>query len=221
MAAGETYAEVVDLERADGSVFPCALSGRQVNPDVPAEGFILILQDITERRRMEDELRWLATTDALTGLPNRRHFLDLAQSERQRAVRHGHELSLLMVDVDYFKSINDTYGHGVGDEVLRALAGMISDSLREEELVGRLGGEEFAVLLPETGLEGALDAAGRLREQVSRAPVATGQGDLNVTVSIGVSDWREAEEPVESLLIRADEALYAAKNEGRDRVERG
>lgn len=221
MAVGETYRQVVELERADGSVFPCALSGRLVNRENPAEGYIWTLQDITEQVRLESELRRLATTDSLTGLPNRRHFLELAQSERQRAVRHGHELSLLMVDVDYFKSINDTYGHGVGDEVLRALAGMISDSLREEELVGRLGGEEFAVLLPETGLEGALDAAGRLRERVSRAPVATGQGDLDVTVSIGVSNWREAEETVESLLIRADEALYAAKNEGRDRVEWG
>jgi diguanylate cyclase (GGDEF)-like protein/PAS domain S-box-containing protein len=221
MAAGETYRQVVELERADGSVFPCALTGRPVNPDNSAEGYIWTLQDITEQVRLESELRRMATTDSLTGIPNRRHFLELAQAERQRALRHGHDLSLVMADVDSFKGINDTYGHGVGDEVLQALTVRIGDALREEELAGRLGGEEFAVLLPETAPEGALAAAERLRERVAREPVATAQGSLEVTVSIGVAEWREAEETVETLLIRADEALYAAKSQGRNRVKRG
>lgn len=164
------------------------------------------------------EMERLATIDSLTDVLNRRRFFQLAQKELRRAVRYGRELSVLMVDIDYFKKINDTYGHAVGDEALRCVATACHQGLRENDLFGRLGGEEFAALLPETPIASAESVAERLRMAVEAAVVASSQGEVKMTASIGVAALLPGENNIEALLRRADDALYAAKDQGRNRV---
>lgn len=182
-------------------------------------GVIGLLADISDRKAMERELRRLATTDSLTGAFNRRHFLAAAGTELERANRYGNPLTLLMLDVDYFKTINDAHGHGVGDEALRRLVEGLRNALRDIDVIGRLGGEEFAVLLPETGMAGALITAERLRAQVDELRMDLPEGgQLAFTVSIGIAAPRAEDGSVEAVLARADKALYRAKDQGRNRV---
>ncbi len=169
------------------------------------------------RKRLEEELRRQAHTDPLTGVANRRQFLDQAAKELTRQNRYGRPVSLLMLDVDRFKAVNDTYGHAAGDTVLARLAAVCREELRESDLVGRLGGEEFAVLLPETDAPGARDVAERLRLSIAACETPTAEGVIRFTVSIGVAAHR-AEETLQNTMARADAALYDAKRAGRDRV---
>jgi diguanylate cyclase (GGDEF)-like protein len=162
---------------------------------------------VAQGTRLEALLR----EDALTGLSNRRAILTQLGGMVSGARRHGHPLSIAVCDLDRFKAINDTYGHKTGDQVLIAAAHAISTHLRAEDQLGRLGGEEFLVLLPDTGAEAAGHFAERMRAEVAAAPTP-----VPVTVSIGIATWDD--EAPEELLQRADEALYAAKNAGRDRV---
>jgi two-component system cell cycle response regulator len=162
---------------------------------------------VAQGARLESLLR----EDALTGLSNRRAVLTQLAGMVSAARRHGHPLSIAILDLDHFKLINDTYGHKVGDDVLVAAAHAMGTHLRAEDQLGRLGGEEFLVLLPDTDAEAAGHAAEKLRVEVAAAPIP-----MPVTVSIGVATW-DGEAP-EDLLHRADEALYAAKEAGRDRV---
>ena len=168
-----------------------------------------------EQRR---ELLRLASVDPLTGVANRRALLDRLAAEAWRARRYKQPLCVLMLDLDRFKAINDTYGHGRGDLVLRQTTERLGACLRESDLLGRLGGEEFAVLLPQTGLSGAREVAERLREAVGSAPFDLDGLSLPVTVSVGVAEHRPGLEPAEGSLARADEAMYRAKREGRNRV---
>ena len=184
------------------------------------KGVISVLLDITERKRMEAELRRLATTDVLTGAFNRRHFMTVAQTETERAERHHHPLSVLMLDIDHFKRINDTHGHPAGDEAIRALAATVTATVRTIDILGRLGGEEFAVVLPETGLDEALVVAERLRQAVAAIRIPAGDGDIAFTTSIGVAE-RLDDSTVETILSRADMALYSAKRSGRNKVAAG
>lgn len=161
----------------------------------------------------------LATTDPLTGVANRRHFFDLARLEVERSIRYGRPLSLLMFDADHFKQVNDRYGHGVGDEVLRAIASRCRASLREVDVIGRYGGEEFLVLLPETTGAQALQVAERLREAVASEPVQTSAGPVEVQISLGVASLPVGQTAtVEALLDQVDQALYGAKAAGRNTV---
>lgn len=177
-----------------------------------------VVQDITERKELEWRLEQEARTDPLTGCANRRHFLQQAEQEVARVRRYGGALSVLMLDLDHFKRVNDHYGHHAGDATLRMLVEICKANLREEDLVGRLGGEEFAVMLPETAAERAVDAAERLRQAVAGGAVPVNDApSLHVTASIGVATL-EAAESVDGLLGRADRALYQAKNAGRNRV---
>jgi diguanylate cyclase (GGDEF)-like protein len=162
-----------------------------------------------------------AMTDSLTGLHNRRQIVMLAELEFQRARRYSnrHPLSTLMVDIDHFKSVNDTYGHAAGDQVLQAVATRCRRSLREIDLMGRYGGDEFVVLLIETDAAGARRVAERLRQSVAEAPIDTTRGPLNVTISVGVAIATESCPNWPTLLSMADEALYAGKKAGRNRVE--
>lgn len=172
-----------------------------------------------ENRSARAELERRAYTDYLTGLANRRHFLEKAEKELARTVRYGRELSILMLDVDHFKQVNDTYGHKVGDLVLTRLAELCRATLRDVDVVGRIGGEEFAVLLPETGSEQAMEAAERLRGAIATAQVTLGGGlPLRFTASFGVTTLREKDVNIDMLLNQADQALYQAKKEGRNRV---
>lgn len=191
---------------------------------MPDGGFIASYTDVTERRDLEDELRRLATTDPLTGAHNRRHFLDRTHRAAARCRRYDHDLCVLMIDADHFKAINDTHGHVTGDEVLRALAQVCMAQLRETDIFGRYGGEEFIAALPETPLEVAVDAAERLRRVLAATPIPVvdgGAGEIFVTVSIGVAAYIADDAGVEQAINRADEALYAAKEAGRNRVMAG
>ncbi|MGQ9927242.1 MAG: diguanylate cyclase [Chloroflexaceae bacterium] len=174
-----------------------------------------------QNARLFRQVQQLATLDALTGLTNRRHFLELAYYEIERAKRYHHPLSLLMIDVDHFKQFNDTYGHLVGDQALRAVSARLRDNLRENDVIGRFGGEEFIVLLPETGNEQALQVAERLRGAINAQPIATDEGEVGVSVSIGVASCTFTRQPlsVEQLLKRADDALYVAKRRGRNQIQ--
>lgn len=175
--------------------------------------------DITARKLMEEELTRQAHIDYLTGVFNRRHFMERAEQELHRAHRYGTPLSLFMLDIDHFKNINDRYGHKVGDEVLMALATVSQSTLRDVDLLGRLGGEEFAILLPETTQEEALEVAERLRQTLSATQVPLEEGlPVQFAVSIGVAALADPTDNLDVLLNRADQGLYAAKNTGRNRV---
>jgi diguanylate cyclase (GGDEF)-like protein len=181
-------------------------------------------------RANQEQLTRLATTDALTGLANRRHLLAELEKELRRTGRSGRPLSVLMVDLDHFKDINDRYGHAVGDAVLVAVAARCLARLRAIDLCGRIGGEEFVVLLPEADAEGAATTAERLRTDLAESPIDTTSGPLRVTISIGVATHRTrspranetAEDEVigraQTLLQYADDALYRAKASGRNCV---
>lgn len=176
------------------------------------------IMDITERHRAEEDLRRLARTDALTGLANRRSILDLLAAERERALRYGQPLCLVMADLDHFKAVNDTHGHAVGDSVLRHITGVLQAGVRTVDTVGRIGGEEFCVLLPQTELEPGLEVARRLVERARSTPMRLeGGGELRQTLSCGVARLAGGES-VDALLRRADAALYRAKAAGRDRA---
>ncbi|MFN4292001.1 MAG: diguanylate cyclase [Permianibacter sp.] len=175
--------------------------------------------EITELHTLQEELTRLSTTDMLTNLPNRRSFLASPEREFSRATRHGLPLSLLMLDVDHFKQINDRYGHPVGDQVLADIAERIRGNLPKEDLPARLGGEEFAVLLPDTELHRALALAERIRLAVEAARFAVpGSASLNVTISIGLTTLQAHDEGFAALYSRADRSLYLAKQSGRNRT---
>jgi two-component system chemotaxis family response regulator WspR len=167
------------------------------------------------------ELQRLTTIDALTGLSNRRHFDEYLAAEWKRAMRTQEPLSLLMIDVDYFKDYNDSYGHLAGDMVLRGVAEAIQRSCRRQtDFAARFGGEEFVVVLPDTDRRIAETVAERLRMVVAEEPIRIAQSsvELSITISIGLVVTEDARESSASLLRRADEALYAAKGRGRNRV---
>jgi diguanylate cyclase (GGDEF)-like protein/PAS domain S-box-containing protein len=202
--------------------------GRVVERD--ADGTPLRLaglrQNITRRKETEARLEGLAHTDALTGVNNRRRFTDLAADELARAQRHGQPLALLMIDLDHFKSVNDRLGHAGGDAVLRSFTATAEGVMRQGDIFGRVGGEEFAALLPQTTQDGAMVLAERLRQRIAAQPAAVGDSALAYTVSIGVSAWLPGADgaadgvDIDRLMVAADRALYAAKAQGRDRAVR-
>ena len=155
-------------------------------------------------------------TDALTFLPNRRQIIGDLQREVTRSDRYGSPLSISMVDIDHFKKINDTYGHTVGDEVLRNLASQLRDHIRYPDTIGRYGGEEFLIILPNSGLKSAVEQASRLCTHTRTTPVETGEQSLHVTIIIGIAQYRVGHENWQNFLSRADAALYQAKHKGRD-----
>ncbi|MCP1624435.1 diguanylate cyclase (GGDEF)-like protein [Pseudomonas nitroreducens] len=176
--------------------------------------------DINQRKTMEQELRLLATTDPLTGLQNRHAFVKRGVALLKSAQRYDRHCSALMLDIDFFKPINDTHGHAFGDAVLQAVARELTQGLREIDLLGRLGGEEFAAILPETDLQQAQQVAERLRNSVQALSFASEDGNhVGLTLSIGVATRNEGELRLEDLLARADRALYRAKAGGRNRTE--
>jgi diguanylate cyclase (GGDEF)-like protein len=181
----------------------------------------LFQRELKRRTRAETKLRRIARTDDLTGLPNRRAFRETFEREWRQAIRSGSTLSLLYIDADYFKSFNDRYGHGRGDEVLRAIAGTLDSSIRRpRDIAARYGGEEFAVILPETDLAGALMIADKVRQTISAmALVHEGSPYQCVTVSIGVASARALRSGERNTLLEAaDQALYRAKAAGRNCV---
>ncbi|NNE22936.1 MAG: diguanylate cyclase [Rhizobiales bacterium] len=181
-------------------------------------GTVGIRVDITEAKERELQLERLAVTDPLTGISNRRAFFDKIQREHEQVCRDQGVMSLLLIDVDHFKRINDTYGHAVGDQVLKQLAAIISGELRGQDAVCRYGGEEFAVYLSDTSMGGAYSTADRIRLAVERARFSFSKNNEPMTVSIGGSQCDHRDKRYEEALVRADRALYRAKNSGRNRV---
>jgi diguanylate cyclase (GGDEF)-like protein len=179
------------------------------------------IRDITEKRKDQEKLKILATTDSLSGLYNRAEFMKLAQREFAWAKRHNEELSLLMMDLDHFKTINDTFGHAAGDEVIREIGNAIIANFRKTDIAGRIGGEEFAVVLKNIALKDAKKVAEKFRKTVARTKVSYGEQDITFTISIGVAAIRNGinkKNNIEDVLKEADSALYKAKAQGRNCV---
>jgi diguanylate cyclase (GGDEF)-like protein len=168
--------------------------------------------------KLSKDLHHAATHDSLTGVKNRMQMMNSLDQQIQRAKLFKNPIAVLSIDVDHFKSINDTYGHSGGDEVLKALTDGIDGKIRSSDLFGRVGGEEFLVVLPETNLKKAKDMAQRLRRVVEEMPISCFDQSIACTVSIGVAEMRQSDD-IAKLLMRADHALYAAKRKGRNRVE--
>ncbi|HHT46301.1 MAG TPA: diguanylate cyclase, partial [Firmicutes bacterium] len=179
------------------------------------------IRDVSEERKIQEKLKFLATTDSLSGLYNRAEFMNLAQREFALAKRNNEELSLLIMDLDNFKIINDTFGHAAGDEMIREMGSIIMSSFRKTDIAGRIGGEEFAVVLKNASLEEAKKVAEQFRETVARRKVIYGEQEISFTVSIGVAAIRGNTDDInniEDTLKMADNALYKAKAKGRNCV---
>lgn len=180
---------------------------------------VTTIMDITERKRLEEELEYLAQTDVLSGLSNRRHFMVQAELEMSRCKRLRSDVSVLMLDIDRFKDINDNYGHHVGDLVIHEQGRLFNNLFRDIDIVGRIGGEEFAAILPQSGATAALRAAQRIRQAAADAAIPIDHAEpIHFTVSIGVVSGHGPDIHLDALLERADAALYQAKRDGRNRV---
>ena len=180
--------------------------------------FASIDRDLTRYKRMERQLINLALFDSLTGSLNRPAFMEQANKELARAQRYHRPLSVMMIDTDHFKHINDTSGHAAGDHVLQIFVEAIQEIIRSTDFLGRVGGEEFALLLPDTPLKSACYLAERVRERITRYPYLAGEMLIEVTASLGVTELQKTDKDIKELLKRADEALYEAKASGRNRV---
>jgi diguanylate cyclase (GGDEF)-like protein/PAS domain S-box-containing protein len=173
-----------------------------------------------EKAQLIAQLNQMATQDSLTQIFNRRAFFEKGDLEFERSIRYQHPLTTLMLDIDHFKMVNDTYGHSTGDQVLQGVSQICAQSIRKIDVLGRYGGEEFAIVFPEITDEKALEAAERIRLNIAQTPIATDRGPVQVTVSIGLAEYHPEIGSFRSLLDQADEALYQAKLAGRNQVKR-
>ncbi len=184
-------------------------------------GWAILLRDNTQNQRLMAQLERFATIDPLTEVLNRRRFMDIFHAELSRSERYVRPLSLLMMDLDHFKLVNDTHGHLAGDQALKDITRICRESLREVDRIGRYGGEEFAIILPETETMGAVITAERLRQRIEALRIRHDTREFVVTASFGVATFSPGDEPsLEKIIHAADSALYQAKNNGRNRVEK-
>ena len=174
--------------------------------------------DITERKKMEKTLESLAATDELTGLWNRRYFFNIGEKECKRALRYKAKLSILMIDIDHFKEINDTFGHAAGDTVLKGVADIFIHGLRDVDFAARIGGEEFVILMPNTDIAGGMIVAERLRKNIEMLNFNHEDETIKITISLGVAECLE-NDTIDNMLKKSDKALYEAKNSGRNCVK--
>lgn len=218
VAKDEPFSIEYALRRKDGQTLWVWERGRGVDDDgeLVLEGIIL---DISDRKALEEELSELAIRDPLTGLNNRREMTHLLEEEVARATRYNRDLALLWIDFDHFKDINDSFGHAAGDAVLRNVSHLLLEGIRTVDSVGRFGGEEFVILLPEMGVEEAYEAAERLRQRVYETPIPLDTGEsVPLTISIGISVFPQHGRTPEALCAAADKAMYRAKQSGRNCV---
>jgi len=216
---GESFSLEYPLRRKDGALIWVWERGRGVES---SDGSLLlegIILDVSDRKRLELELAEMATRDVLTGLYNRRETVRLLEEELARARRYRRSMALLWIDFDHFKDINDTHGHAAGDTVLRSVTRLLSDSVRSVDIVGRFGGEEFVIILPEMDIRGAAETAERLRQCVSQHQCVLASGtEIPLTVSIGVAVYPDHGNEADNLFAAADQAMYRAKAQGRNCV---
>ncbi|MNG02621.1 Phytochrome-like protein cph2 [compost metagenome] len=177
-----------------------------------------IAEDITDKKHIETELQRLATTDGLTQSSNRRHFFDCAHREFEQARKQGEPLSFLLLDIDDFKVINDTYGHQVGDSVLQRIAESGRASLRRGDVFGRIGGEEFAAVLPGCAPDMAMQVAERLQREIQRLGFCHDDQTFGITISQGLTSLTAEDANIDALFARADAAMYEAKRQGKNRI---
>lgn len=203
-------------KRKDGSEFPVVLTMSILKDETGKDiAIVRIAHNITERKKMEEELMRLATTDPLTGAYNRTKFNEIIGREIERARRYGQRLSMIIFDIDHFKKVNDTYGHMVGDEVLKTVADIIKSNIRKIEYLVRWGGEEFMIIASGTDLKSAIALAERLKKVIEDYKFDKAG---RLTISCGVTEFRE-DDTEDSFIKRVDDALYMAKNKGKNRVE--
>ncbi|WP_299874466.1 diguanylate cyclase [uncultured Cocleimonas sp.] len=188
------------------------------NPQGVVTHFVAIERDVTEQKDIERKLEVLSRTDPLTGLINRRTFDEILDNELPHFKQSGEVFSLLMLDIDHFKQINDNFGHSVGDTAIKTISLACESNLRLYDKMARIGGEEFCVLLPATKKESALEIAEKIREIVAQTPIRTSNGDILATISIGISEVENTDTNHVNIMQRADENLYKAKKSGRNRV---
>lgn len=218
LAGGRKYTTEIQMRKRDGIMIWVRLSGQTIDASDPSQGSIWIFEDITDKKKAEVELIYQATMDSLTGVMNRRRFHEQMMLELARSKRTGKMAAVLMADIDHFKAVNDSYGHAIGDIALRHFTDTVTRHLRRTDTIGRLGGEEFAVLLPETEINGAHLFAERLRQVIASSPAPSSAGPIAFTVSIGVTTFGRSDTDSEAIIARADVALYQAKESGRNRV---
>lgn len=215
----ESFSVEYGLTRQDGSRIWVWERGRGVEEEdgtVVLEGIVL---DISDRKTLESELEEMATRDPLTGLFNRREMSKVLEEELERARRYQRPMAVLWVDFDHFKEVNDTYGHAAGDSVLRSVSRLLLGSVRSVDSIGRFGGEEFVIVLPEMDLEEAQDTAERLRRKVADEPQPLGNGQaVALTISVGVAVYPDHGQTASTLCAAADKAMYLAKDRGRNCV---
>lgn len=224
-AEGQVRAQEVNLLTFDGKPFDGLLSANRIEYEGDPDCVFVGVMDITELNRIKEELEQLVNIDMLTGINNRRAFFSTCERELRRRNRNGERISIMMIDIDEFKRINDNYGHAQGDEVLKAIATRLQAHIREFDILGRIGGEEFAIMLPGLDAQAAREVAERLRQEVRRPLAGVNLAEsglstpLTMTISIGIAEVSHDAHKIDTALSQADHAMYRAKHRGRDRVE--
>lgn len=216
-ASGHTKNWEVRLKDSTGKGFWANLSATRI-PFDGEDAIFVALFDITERKEMEKRLVEMVNIDAMTGALSRRNFMERGEENIKYAVRYNVHVTLFMIDVDFFKSVNDTFGHAAGDQVLVRLSEILKNQTRSSDLVGRIGGEEFGILLLNTSVESALPLAERLREEVQDMQIRFSGQTIKVTISLGVAGLSEGTQTMDQLMKAADDALYESKGGGRNRI---
>jgi len=217
---GEIFNKEVQFTAPDGETVTLIYSATIVSYEhQPAAMYSFM--DITERKKLEEELRQMAQTDSMTGIFNRRYFTEMGRKEFKRCRRNKYPLALLMLDIDHFKQINDTYGHSIGDEAIKVFCVLCQSSARDIDIIGRLGGEEFGIVIPDNDLETANLIAERIRHTVEKNIIHIDEMNISYTVSIGICELQDMHQDFDALMNCADVALYQAKQDGRNRVSLG
>ena len=210
----------IELYKKDGSTIWTEESLRIIrDKDGFISGYSGITRDLTKRKELEDQLRKMAVTDPLTGIFNRRHVMDLVSKEIERSRRYGHTLSVLILDIDFFKKVNDRYGHDIGDKVIIRIVEEVKSVIRTIDIFGRIGGEEFVLILPQTNIDDAFKLSQRVRKNVEELSIDCSAGEIKVTISIGLTEWNTEDKNINDAIKRADIALYEAKDSGRNAVK--
>ncbi len=214
-SSNTAYSEELAMRRCDGNTIYCLLSVSYVNNSIDANTLVCVVEDITQRREHEEKIKRMATYDNLTNLPNRSLFMDRATVLLSMARRNGSRAAILFVDLDGFKPVNDTYGHGIGDKVLSNVASRLTSSLRQSDTVARFGGDEFVILLPDVNKNDAISAVAKTIVTTLSEPFVFGAVQVSIGASVGIAIFPEDADSVEALIGAADNAMYDVKESGK------